>query len=260
MRISRRDVVKRGGSAVTLGMLASAFGAAAPAGDKAARGDCLTIVYPAGADIKFDADYYRDHHLKTIMSLYGATIRRFELRTAVPPASGGAAPAAPPYAAAINIWIADLSAFNKKNEEHGATLVKDVPNFTNGMPTIQYDKVAGMMGAPAAQMKVGDACLTILYPNGPDVHWDVEYYRSHHMPLIMSLYKTAAIKRFELRKGDTAQSGGAPTYIGTVNIYINDQHEFDAAGAKHAAELVADVPHFSSVRPLVIPTVIHGVG
>lgn len=41
--------------------------------------------YPRHAGIRFrcrsaDADYYRDHHLKTIMKLYGKTIQRFELR------------------------------------------------------------------------------------------------------------------------------------------------------------------------------------
>ncbi len=54
----------------------------------------MTILYPAGDGIKFDPDYYRDHHLKTIMSLYGSSIKRFELRT-VPPLP---APATPPPA------------------------------------------------------------------------------------------------------------------------------------------------------------------
>jgi uncharacterized protein (TIGR02118 family) len=260
MTTSRRDIVKGAGTAVTLGVLASTFGAALPRGARAADSakgvNCLTIIYPAGADVKFDADYYRDHHLKTIMKLYGSTIQRFELRKA-----GAAAAGAPPvpYAAAVNIWIADLEAFNAKNKEHGPTLIKDVPNFTNGMPTIQYDKVEGMMGSPATAMKVGDSCLTILYPNGDGVRWDVDYYRSHHMPLIMDLYKKAAIKRFELRKGDTGQTGGKPTYIGTVNIYINDQKAFEAAGAKNGQTLRDDVPHFSSVQPNAIPTVIYGV-
>jgi uncharacterized protein (TIGR02118 family) len=138
--------------------------------------------------------------------------------------------------------------------------VADVPHFTNSQPTIQFDEVHGMMGEPAGAMKLGDTCLTILYPNSEGVRWDVEYYRTHHMPLIMRLYGKEAIKRFELRKGATGQTGGAPGYIGTVNIYINDQKAFDAAGAKHGPELVADVPHFSSVMPVAFPTKIHGIG
>jgi uncharacterized protein (TIGR02118 family) len=261
MSTNRRDLVKGAGAAVTLGMLASTFSAVLPRGaraaDSAKGANCLTVIYPAGADVKFDADYYRDHHLKTIMTLYGKTISRFELRKAAP-AAAGAPPAA--YSAAVNIWIADMDAFGKKNQEHGPTLVKDVPNFTNGQPTIQFDKIEGMMGSPAAAMKLGDSCLTILYPNGENVRWDVDYYRTHHMPLIMSLYKKEAIKRFELRKGDTGQAPGSkPAYIGSVNIYINDQKAFEEAGKKNGQALRDDVPHFSSAQPTVIPTVIYGV-
>jgi uncharacterized protein (TIGR02118 family) len=265
---TRRTVLQSAGSAATLGMLAGAFGAILPGATRAAASGrdvhAMTILYPAGEGIHFDPDYYRDHHLKLIMRLYGSSIRRFELRTV--PAGASQAVAAPPgppaqkFSAAVNIWIADFDAFNANNARHGPELVADVHNFTNSQPTIQFDDVHGMMGAPAGEMKVGDTCLTILYPNSEGVRWDVEYYRAHHMPLIMRLYGQEAIKRFELRKGATDQKGGSPPYIGTVNIYINDQKAFDAAGARHGKTLVADVPHFSSVMPVAFPTTLYGIG
>ncbi len=259
--VNRRQVLQGAGSAVTFGMLASAFGAALPRGvnarQSAALVDCMTIVYPAGEGTRFDPDYYRDHHLRLIMELYGKSIARFELRPTVPAAAG--APAVP-YAAAINIWIADFAAMQASNEQHSKRLIDDVPNFTNAMPTIQFDKIHGEAGARRSAPKVGDTCLTILYPNQEGVRWDVEYYKAHHMPLIMKLYGRKAIKRFELRKGDAAQSGGAPPYIGSINIYIESQKAFDAAGQKHTKALVDDVPNFSSVMPTAFATRIHGIG
>ncbi|MEJ0038481.1 MAG: hypothetical protein WDO68_20785 [Gammaproteobacteria bacterium] len=119
---------------VTLGMLAAAFGATlirgARAADSAKGVNCLTIVYPAGEGLTFNADYYRDHHLKTIMKLYGATVQRFELRTVNAPKAA--------YAAAVNIWIGDLDAFKANNDKHGKTLQDDVPHFTNARPIIQF--------------------------------------------------------------------------------------------------------------------------
>lgn len=230
---------------------------------------CLTILYPAGPGITFDADYYRDHHLTLITGLYGGTIERFEMRRVVPPAPGapvssGGDPALPggaaPFAAVINIWIADVERFRAANEQHGPTLVRDVPNFTNSVPTFQFDEVQGSLGAAREAMNLGDACLTILYPNEPDVRWDVEYYRTHHMPLIMQLYGDTAIRRFELRKGESAGDGGRPPFIGCINVYINDPAAFDAAGAQHAQALIDDVPNFSSVMPSAFRTVIHGLG
>ena len=269
-RYTRRGITQSMGTAISLGMLASAFGAALPKGARAqtpatAGNNCLTILYPAGDGITFDADYYRNHHLVTIMKLYGKTIQRFELRTvaaaaaplAAPPAPGS--PPAPRFSAAVNIWINDLEAFNANNQKHGGTLRDDVRNFTNAQPTIQYDNVHGAVGEARSAMRIGDRCLTILYPNSDGVRWDVDYYRTHHMPLIMKLYGTAAIKRFELRKSDSGQQGGAPGYIGTVNIYINDQKAFDAAGKEHGPTLVKDVPHFSSVMPNAFPTTLYGV-
>src|SRR5579872_2259594 len=111
---TRRAVTQSVGASITLGMLASAFGAVLPKGARAAESaagsNCLTILYPAGEGITFNADYYRDHHLVTIMKLYGKTIDRFELRTvAAPPAPAApAAPQTPRFAAAVNIWIKDL--------------------------------------------------------------------------------------------------------------------------------------------------------
>jgi uncharacterized protein (TIGR02118 family) len=259
--VSRRQVLQGAGSAVTFGVLASAFGAALPRGvsarQSAALVDCMTIVYPAGPDTRFDANYYRDHHLKLIMELYGKSIARFELRTVAPPPAG--APASP-FAAAINIWIADFAAMSANNEKHSKRLIDDVPNFTNAMPTIQFDKIHGEAGARRSAPRVGDTCLTILYPNQEGVRWDVDYYVKHHMPLIMRLYGRRAIKRFELRKGDAAQMGGPPKYIGSINIYIQNQKAFDAAGAKHTKALVDDVPNFSSVMPTAFPTTIYGIG
>jgi uncharacterized protein (TIGR02118 family) len=264
---NRREILQSAGSAVTLGMLASAFGAALPDGGPMGKPvHAMTIVYPAGDDIKFDPDYYRDHHLKLIMKLYGSSIKRFELRTVPPMPAPAIAPAAgapppPKFSAAVNIWIENFDAFNANNTKHGPELVADVPHFTNAQPTIQFDEVHGEMGEPAGAMKLGDTCLTILYPNSEGVRWDVEYYRTHHMPLIMKLYGKDAIKRFELRKGAAGQAPGSrPAYIGSVNIYINDQGAFDAAGKQHGPTLVKDVPHFSSVMPIAFPTKIHGIG
>jgi hypothetical protein len=44
-----------------------------------------------------------------------------------------------------------------------------------------------------------------------------------------------------------------------VNIYINDQKAFDAAGKEHGPTLVKDVPNFSSVMPNAFPSTLFGV-
>jgi uncharacterized protein (TIGR02118 family) len=257
---TRRDAIGTAGKAAAGALLASAFGSTLAKADASGMVDIgmpsITVIYPAGPDIKFDADYYRDHHLKTIMSLYGNSIKRFELRKTIVAAGGPA----PQFSAAVNIWIADQTAFAEAGKQHGPTLVKDVPNFTNGMPTIQNDVVYGEAGMGAEAMKVGDRCMTILYPHTEGDHFNYDYYRDHHLTTIMKLYGSKAISRYEMRKGLSDQAGtGAPAYNCTVGIYIEDQKAFDEAGKMHTQTLVGDVHNFSPVNPVAFPTEIYGV-
>ncbi|MCP5146435.1 MAG: EthD family reductase [Gammaproteobacteria bacterium] len=257
---SRRDFLQATGGTITWGMLAGIFGAALPAGvnaQDAARTRCINVLYQNGDGVNFDYDYYRDHHLVTIMKLFGHAIERFELRKTIA-APGGPAPA---YLTAVNIWISDMEAFAAAGQQHNQTLIDDIKNFTNAQATIQNDDVYGEMGDPRSAPKLGQTCLTILYPNSPDVRWDVGYYTTGHMPLIMRLYGPEAISRFELRKGVSAADGTSPApQIGCINIYINKQEAFDAAGREHTQTLVDDVPNFSSVNPVAFPTEIIGIG
>ena len=97
----------------------------------------LTILYPNGDDVRFDFDYYKNHHLPLVMSLFGSLIKKFELRKGVRTPDGGK----PPHIAVVNIWFEDEAAFMEADAKHRPTLVPDVPNYTNVMPTIQQDSI-----------------------------------------------------------------------------------------------------------------------
>jgi uncharacterized protein (TIGR02118 family) len=90
-------------------------------------------------------------------------------------------------------------------------------------------------------------CMTILYKNGPDIKFDFEYYRIHHITDIMRMYGKA-IQKFELRKGLPGADGSAPLYVATITIWIADEAAFNAAGAKYGSTLAAEVPHFTNTQ------------
>ncbi len=93
-------------------------------------------------------------------------------------------------------------------------------------------------------------CITVLYPNQEGIRFDFDYYRQKHATLIMRLYGKA-IARYELRRGIAGPDGGKPPYVATINFWIADQRAFDAAQARHAPELIADVPNFTNVQPTI---------
>ena len=248
---SRRTLLKAA-AAVTAGAVLP-YRASAAAGEIGMH--CLSVLYPNGEDIHFDHDYYRDKHLSLIMRLYGKSIKRFELRKALT-AEGQPKP---PCIAAVNIWIADPEAFEALGAQHGPTLIADVPNFTNAMPAIQNEEIYGVAGADLSVPAIGEQCLTILYPNEEGARFDPDYYRDKHLTLVMQLYGEKAIKRFEMRRGLSAQDGSKAPYAATVNIYVNDAQAFAEAGPKHGETLRKDLPNFSSVTPTAESTEIYGL-
>jgi uncharacterized protein (TIGR02118 family) len=98
---------------------------------------CVTVLYPNTPGVTFDFDYYLKQHATLIDRLYGGSIAKLELRRGSATPQGLPAP----FVAIINIWIADQAAFDAAGAKHGATLIADVPNFTNTMPTIQIDEI-----------------------------------------------------------------------------------------------------------------------
>ena len=102
-------------------------------------------------------------------------------------------------------------------------------------------------GQAAAQARVGEECMTIVYRYAPDVRFDFDYYENTHMPLIMDRYGDS-ISRFELRRGQPGADGSPPPYVATITIWIADGAAFDAAAAEHQASIRADVDKFTNAE------------
>ena len=258
---TRRDVLRGAGAVITLAMLADAFGAAAPVGSGkqvSAGVNVLTLLYPAGS---FDFDYYRNSYLKVLKGVYGKSVERIEVREVIAPPQAPGAPAPTlPFSAVVNVWIKDPAAFQASSKKGAGTLAKEAERFTKLVPTVQFDTVHGAMGAARGAPQIGERCLMFLYPNSDGAHWDVTKYTATQMPLIMELYGSAAIRRLEVRAGERGSDAGSkPAYLGLVSIYVADQAAMQAAGRTHGARLMAENAGYSSVDPVVVPSLIRGV-
>jgi uncharacterized protein (TIGR02118 family) len=94
-------------------------------------------MYANTPGVTFDFDYYLSRHATLIKRLYGDGIARLELRRGMTTPLGTPVP----YVAIINIWIGSQKVFDEAAAQHSATLIADVPNFTNTMPLIQIDEI-----------------------------------------------------------------------------------------------------------------------
>ena len=94
-------------------------------------------------------------------------------------------------------------------------------------------------------------CITVLYPAKDNDSFDFEFYVRRHVPLIQDILGKS-LHRIEVRKGASSQDGnGAPTHTCVISIWIADWPAYEKAIAARASELIAEVPLFTKVMPII---------
>lgn len=93
--------------------------------------------------------------------------------------------------------------------------------------------------------------VSVLYANAPGVRFDHDYYRNRHLPLLQARMGDAC-KRYTIDKG---LAGGAPgaaaPFVALCHIYCDSLDSFQAGFGPHAAEIMADIPNYTDVTPVV---------
>jgi len=93
--------------------------------------------------------------------------------------------------------------------------------------------------------------LSVMYPHAPDAWFDHDYYCDKHMPLVQQRLG-AACQRYTIDKGlSGATPGSPPAYVGMAHIYCESIDALQAALAPHAKELMADVPNYTNLAPVM---------
>ena len=83
--------------------------------------------------------------------------------------------------------------------------------------------------------------VLVLYPDTENASFDMDYYRSKHLPLFASLL------------GDACMSWGAATvkngdWVAMGWAIVTSQEAFDAAMAEHGERIRADIPNFTNIE------------
>lgn len=93
--------------------------------------------------------------------------------------------------------------------------------------------------------------VSVMYPNGPDIHFDEAYYRDRHMPMVKELMgehcKSYTIDR--AFPSDTAQKD-AP-YIAMGHLFCESVEAFQAGFGPHTEVIMGDIPNYTNQKPLI---------
>ncbi len=122
------------------------FGEAGKPASAIELGDrCLTVLYPYAPGDRFNYEYYRDHHVTSLIKLFGReTISRMEVRRSLSSPAGGNPPR---YSCTANIYIADPQAFAAAASANHQRVVDDIPRFTSVGPVSFLTEVVGAFNA-----------------------------------------------------------------------------------------------------------------
>jgi uncharacterized protein (TIGR02118 family) len=93
--------------------------------------------------------------------------------------------------------------------------------------------------------------VSVLYPAGESAKFDMDYYCKSHMPMVQEKLGAACKKTaVELGLGGGAP-GAPPTYAAMGHLFFDSVAEFQTAFAPHAAAIMADIPNYTNIQPVI---------
>jgi len=99
--------------------------------------------------------------------------------------------------------------------------------------------------------------VSVFYPKTESSSFDMDYYCNNHIPMVQEKVG-AALKRIAVEGG---LGGGTPDspppYAAMGHLYFDSVEEFQSSFGPHAAAIMADVPNYTDVAPIVQVSDVH---
>jgi uncharacterized protein (TIGR02118 family) len=99
--------------------------------------------------------------------------------------------------------------------------------------------------------------VSVFYPKTDSSSFDMDYYCNNHMPMVQEKVG-AALKNVAFEGG---LGGGTPDspppYAAMGHLYFDTIEDFQSSFGPHAAAIMADVPNYTDVAPVVQVSDIH---
>jgi uncharacterized protein (TIGR02118 family) len=93
--------------------------------------------------------------------------------------------------------------------------------------------------------------VSVLYPHKEGAQFDWSYYLGTHVPMVSRKFGTAA-KATSIEQGIGGGAPDAPApYVAIAHFTFDSVAAFQAAFAPHAQEIMADIPKYTSIEPVI---------
>ena len=95
-------------------------------------------------------------------------------------------------------------------------------------------------------------CLTVLYPKTTESNFDLDYYLSIHTKLVKDRLSPLGLISVDIERGVAgAAPDSPPAYELICRLNFESVEALQNAIGIHGAELIADIPKFTDVEPVM---------
>ena len=113
---------------------------------------------------------------------------------------------------------------------------------------------------PSAATATGLFKVAILYPNGENSSFDMDYYEKKHMPMVAG-FLGQNLKFYEIDKGLSGRSPNDKTpFVAIGYFYITNVAAYSKAIAQNREAVVSDFKNYTNIQPVVQISEIKQVG
>lgn len=102
--------------------------------------------------------------------------------------------------------------------------------------------------------------VTILYPNGEDKTFDMNYYEKTHMPMVAG-FLGKNLKFYEIDKGISGRTPNDKVpFVAIGYFYISDVAEYNKSIAQNREAVISDFKNYTNIQPVIQISEIRKVG
>jgi uncharacterized protein (TIGR02118 family) len=99
---------------------------------------------------------------------------------------------------------------------------------------------------------VGMFKVAILYPNGDDKTFDMDYYERKHMPMVAG-FLGKNLKFYEIDKGLAGRTPNDKVpFVAVGYFYISDVAEYNKAIAQNRDAVISDFKNYTNIQPIIL--------
>ncbi len=93
--------------------------------------------------------------------------------------------------------------------------------------------------------------VAILYPNGEDKTFDMDYYEKKHMPMVAE-FLGKNLKFYEIDKGVAGRTPNDKVpFVSIGYFYIIDVAKYNKAIAQNRNAIISDFKNYTNIQPII---------